>query len=56
MDLTILYNLYRDAYGAPPTVEYQQWFIDQSLERQDLEWRHLQAAADMNGETDDHDV
>lgn len=56
MDLTILYHLYRGAYGVPPTVEYQQWFLDQSLERQDLEMKHLQAAANMTKERDNHDV
>lgn len=47
MDLTIIYELYKTAYGTPPTVEYQQWFTEQSVDRQDLECRHLQAASEM---------
>ena len=47
MDLTILYQLYKDAYGTAPTVEYQQWFLEQTTDRQDLEWRHLQAASEL---------
>ncbi len=47
MDLTILDQLYESAYGTKPTAVYLNWFFEQSLDRQDLEWRHMQAASEM---------